>query len=362
MGNLGCGEEKEMKVMIAIGNRSVGGAQRVAMHLCKWINNKSGSSAVIVSLKSTVGKTYNMTEQKCVDLQNSHTIKQLVKTIKEIKPDVVISLGVPMVVYTVPACKLADVKHVISERNDPAHFAGKNIIKKLSRLLLKLGDGFVFQTNDASDFYGMKKESIVIPNPLADESAFPSESKEGSRKKTIVTAGRLVDQKNHTLLINAFADVVEKHPEYKLIIWGEGPDREKLESHVAAHGMEGKVILPGATDQLLREINDAGMFVLSSDFEGMPNALMEAMALGLPCISTDCPCGGPKDLIDSGRNGLLVPVNDKDAMAAAILNYIENPAFADKCGNCAIEIRETHKLENICQRWYDFLSKVCGVK
>ena len=183
----------------------------------------------------------------------------------------------------------------------------------------------------------------------------PEKPFEGERKKVIVNVGRLSKQKNHTLLINAFKDIVEKYPEYKLVIWGEGKEREALTEYIKNKGLSEQVSFPGNTSNVIAEIYDNALFVLSSDFEGMPNALLEAMALGLPCISTKCPCGGPEDIITDHHDGILVPVNDKAALVHAMDEIISDPAIASKLSHNAFAVRQRHAIDTICKKWFDFI-------
>ena len=272
--------------------------------------------------------------------------------------DTVLVMGVPNCIWLIPACAGLNVKVVVSERNDPKNFAGKKVVKILSRFLMRFADGFVFQTNDAKAFYEkkLKNRGQVIPNPLITDN-LPN-AFEGERTKCIVTAGRLNVQKNQKMLISAFGEVSKKHPEYKLIIYGEGPLRATLEAQIAESGLEERVLLPGNFSDLLEHTKSAAMFVMSSDFEGMPNALIEAMAIGLPCISTDCTCGGPRELIRDGQNGILVPVGDEARLAEAMERLISDEAFADYIGKNAIEIRRRLDSEVIGKQWMDYLSGV----
>ena len=134
----------------------------------------------------------------------------------------------------------------------------------------------------------------------------------------IVTCGRLTEQKNHKLLIDAFAEVQKIHPYTTLKIYGEGSLREKLQNQIDSLNLNEKVFLMGATNDVAKALQTADLFVLSSDYEGMPNALMEAMAAGVPCISTDCPCGGPRELFGEDASDKLVPCNDSAQLAKAI--------------------------------------------
>ena len=161
-------------------------------------------------------------------------------------------------------------------------------------------------------------------------------------------------------MIEAFAEVHQRHPEYRLVIYGEGPERKLLEELVKRLGLQELCQLPGATNEVLEKIYSVSLFVLPSDFEGMPNALMEAMSLGLPCISTDCPCGGPRELIRDGENGLLVPVGDKAALVTAMEKLINDRDMALRMSKKALEIRNTHSMDAICKRWLEFFRDVSG--
>ena len=349
-----------MNVIIVLGAISIGGAQRVAFNLSESLNRESDCHTTIVSLSQTKGEKYDTTGHDVVELRGKNTIGQLREFVKTRQPDIVLTMTVPLSIYTVPALVGLKVKHIISERTAPSRSATKGVTRVLSRLLMRMADGYVFQTEEARDFYGGKiaKNSVVIPNPLFNLTQMPLTQFSGEDPKTIVTAGRLNEVKNHQMLIKAFKDISEKYPDYKLIIYGSGPEKERDEELVEELGLKERAILPGATKKIVEAIYKASMFVLTSNYEGMPNALMEAMALGLPCISTDCPSGGPKELIQDKINGLLIPVEDKDALSSAIRYLIENPQKAKAMGLQAMSIRESHSMERICKHWFDFFKQL----
>lgn len=348
-----------MKVMIVISSSGVGGSQRVAMHLAQWLENSSIHSCEIVALKPPPGEAYDMSGFKSEEINSKKIVSELSSIIRSRNPDILLSMGVPLCVYTVPACLLTKTKHIISERNDPAHFAGKTITKLISRLAMRTANGFVFQTKDAQEYYGgrIAKKSVVIPNPLFNLENMPDKPYSGDRKKTVVSVGRLNKQKNQRMLIEAFAQLSGEFAGYSLTIWGEGPERANLEKLIKELNMQDRIFLPGTSDKILEEIYDEGIFVLSSDFEGMPNALMEAMAMGLPCISTDCPCGGSKDLINNGENGILVPVGKVEPLATAMKELISDNEKAREMGKKAMEIRQYYDTNTICSKWIAFFDK-----
>lgn len=348
-----------MKILILISNPEMGGAQRVAFNFATWIDSTSDHSAQIVALRDTKKKQYDFGTIRYVSLHGKNKIKNLKKILLQDNPDVMLSMGVPLCLYSVPACMGTGIKHIVSERNDPRHFAGKFSTKVLSRLLMRLADGYVFQTKDAQNYYNsLKKKSTIIHNPLFGLQSMPSSQFDGEREKVIVSMGRLNPQKNQSLLIEAFAQIQTDFPSYKLVIYGEGPERDKLEQLIAEKHIEDRVLLPGAVSNIHERICNASLFVLSSDFEGMPNALMEAMALGLPCISTDCPCGGPAELIEQNKNGVLVSVGNKEKLANAMNFMLTNRSVSEEIGRKAMEIRQTHNVDDICKEWISFFSKI----
>lgn len=352
-----------MNITVFIAHMSLGGAQRVCYNLIDWIQcNTDAKVHLVICTKDVTGDvSFDLSHISHSYLPHGTVkiISSLRKEVKTHKTDILLTMGVPSAIYSVPASIGLGVKHVISERNDPAHFAGSNLTKILSRLLMRCADGYVFQTKEAQAFYGgnIAKHSTIIPNPLFIDKNIIDESDTGKGEKIIAATGRLNKQKNHPLLIKAFKLIHEKHPDYKLIIYGEGPERNRNEVLVKELGLNDCVLLPGAINDVIKTIRNASIYVLSSDFEGMPNALMEAMAVGLPCISTDCPCGGPRELIENGITGILVPVCDEKSLSEAMLWMIENPTEAKAMGQKAMSILESHSVERICKYWYDYLKR-----
>lgn len=352
-------DKYNMKIVFTIAHMNLGGAQRVCYNLINWIKENTDSDVHLIICSGRIVKE----EYDLNNIPHSIVFGGLLKktvgirrTLKQIKPDVLVTMGVPGALFDVPACVGLGIKHIISERNDPAHFGGRTITRIISRLLMRKADGYVFQTKDAQAYYGgdIAKHSVIIPNPLFIGDDYPATQYTGEREKTIVTTGRLNKQKNHPLLIRTFKRIVEEFSDYKLIIYGEGPERQNDETLIKELGLEGRVLLPGTINNVPEKIHKSSLYVLSSDFEGMPNALMEAMALGLPCISTDCPCGGPKELIENGKNGILVPVGDEDALVNAMIKVLSDARLAVELGKKAMSVREELSMDKICKKWYGY--------
>lgn len=250
---------------------------------------------------------------------------------------------------------------VISVRNDPVREYRSFARQKMMRWLYPLADGYVFQTKDAKEYFSFNQhiyqESCVIPNPLSRAFLKEGRIEWKDRCKKIVNVGSLSKQKNHKLLIDAYIKIQKEFPGFVMEICGEGSLRKELQEYINEHEMGRKISLTGNVDNIREQIEDTRLFVMSSDYEGMPNALIEAMAVGLPVISTDCPCGGPKFLIEDGVNGRLVPVNDVNALSEAMRQMLKNEVFADECGQKAMEVQKILHPDVINKAWDDYINK-----
>ena len=224
----------------------------------------------------------------------------------------------------------------------------------LKQIQYRMSDGYVFQTPEASKTYGKRAErkGTIIPNPIIDNLPDPQFD---YLRKEIVTAGRLMPQKDHKTLVSAFAVFHQKYPDYKLIIYGSGPLKDALLKQIAdLHIGDSVNIISGKTN--ISELErGAELFVLSSLAEGMPNALIEAMSMGVMSISTDCPVYGSRMLVKHGQNGYLVPVGDIGKLAEMMCYAVEDEKQANKIRRESVKIRETLEEKKIAQRWIDYI-------
>ena len=245
---------------------------------------------------------------------------------------------------------------VSAERGDPFEFS--KLWRKVMGWCYAKSDYCFFQLEKARDFFGERvaKHSFVIPNPYVPvEGVTPFD---GKRKKTIVSAGRFADQKRFDILIHAFAKVHETHPEYRLVLYGDGDCKQMYLDLSQKLGIENYIDYPGYVKNVASCIREDGIFVLSSDYEGIPNSLIEAMSVGLPCVATDCTPGGPDFLTDSGKRGLLVPIRDVDTMANAISRIIEDPVLAEALSKEATKIVDVLDIEVINKMWIDAFTQM----
>lgn len=283
--------------------------------------------------------------------------RQLRKLIREEGCDLVLSMPEDIGIYVILAMLGTGIPVVVSERNNPWVMPDKKITRILRRLAYPFVKGLIFQTKQAASFFpaSQQRKGIVLPNPL-DCSRLPGVY-QGEREKVVVSAGRLADQKNFPLLIEAFAQFREKHPDYKLVIYGEGSKRQALEALAAEKLPEGSWSMPGRVDDLPERIGKCGIFALSSDYEGVPNVLIEALAVGTPSVSTDCAPGGAAALIENGKNGLIVPVGDADALAEGLSYIADHPDEAARMAAEAVKIREKLDAEKVTADWLAYLNR-----
>ncbi len=245
---------------------------------------------------------------------------------------------------------------LVSERNDP----GRYDHKRIRNLCYRRADVVVCQTLDAAAGFpaGIRKRSVVIPNPLeTGEEPFT-----GEREKRIVAVGRLSAQKNHKLLLRAFAAFSGEHKGYVLEIYGQGELEPELRRLASALKIDKSVIFKGFSGHVLSDIRSASMYVLSSDYEGISNSMLEAMALGLPVIATDCPIGGSRMYIKDGVNGFLTPVGDVQALALAMGRLADDSSLAGRLGREAVKIREELAVAKIADRFLALCDRKCDRK
>ena len=355
-----------MKILFYINSISHGGAERVLVNLANQFSKTGNEVCLVTSLKkeweyqvgasvhriSLEGETY---KKESFLQQNLKWTKKLRGIIKEQCPDMVISFMAEPNFRAILATMGLKAKCLVSVRNDPDKEYPNLVYRICAKVLYRFADGIVFQTEDAKKWFSasIQKKSQIIYNQV-DQKFY--DYPENTEKKDIVTCGRLVEQKNQELLLNAFSMIAGEVSE-NLYIYGEGKLREQLENKIQELNLENRVYLPGNITNVEEMLSKAALFVLPSDYEGMPNALMEAMAVGVPCISTDCPCGGPLMLFENNSDA-LVPVGNAEKMAEKMKDFLLNKEKSKEIGAKMKEYSLAFTPERIFKKWDEYVNAV----
>jgi glycosyltransferase involved in cell wall biosynthesis len=290
---------------------------------------------------------------------NFTRVKVLRQAIKVSQPEVVISFMAVTNVLTILATRGLDVPVVVSERVDPAKYRIGPFWSLLRKFLYPFADHLVSQTNTALRFFSrsVRSHATVIPNPVLCPPVRANLPRKAGPMR-IVSMGRLDEQKGFDILLEAMAQVVSRVPDCVLTIWGEGASRGRLEKLREQLDLEARVNLPGRTSDIPMAFAEADLFVMSSRYEGFPNALCEAMACGLPVICTDCP-SGPADIIRDGIDGLLVPVENSAALADAMEMLLREERQRAALSARAREVVERFGLSEVAAAWEKVLRPLC---
>lgn len=341
-----------------------GGAERVVSILCNYFAEEGYKVKIYLLNKDVID--YELDSRVKIDktnVQDNSGIKKKVsrllgirKILRDNPNSTIISFFSMYNLYTLSASIGLKNRIIVSERLDPRKSLPNNrVLFEVRNFLYKRAHKIVFQTPDAKDFFpkNIQGKGVVIANPLKD--GLP-ERFIGERRHEVVTFARLEPQKNYPLLLDAFEQFSQRHPDYILKIYGKGTMEEKLKDIVCEKGMEEKVQFNGFVKNLHETIRGAMMFVLPSDYEGLSNSMLEALAIGLPCVCTDCPPGGAKMFIKSGENGILVPVRDSTVMCEAMCRIAEQEDFRNRLSINAEKLRFELTTESICAKWNELMN------
>lgn len=350
------------KIAIAIPSLAMGGAERVASELANEFVREGldvkfillDHNEVYYKLDEKIQVFYNdYNKDKSSYLRNKARIKKFRKWLKDNSIEVLISFLTSSNFLSILATKNTSIKVYISERSDPNKTSIK--IKIIRRFLYRYCTGAIFQTEDAKKCFSktVQKKSIVIKNPIKND--LPNWNSIEKHNESIVTAVRLEKSKNIPMLLKAFSKLIQTYDNYQLIIFGDGPEYNSIKDKVQELNIENKVVLRGKSNEWHKEAINAMMFVLTSDYEGMSNSLLEALAMGIPSISTDHPIGGAREVIQNGENGFLVPVNDREALTNKMIELIENRELQVNFSRKAEQIKKNLNVQQIAKEWLQFI-------
>lgn len=278
------------------------------------------------------------------------------RAVKKERPEILVTFGRGMINRALFATIGLPVKNVISYRNAASDDLKsiKNYI--LSRTLHLRANGVVFQTEDARNSYPHRLQRIgaIIPNQV--DAKFYENHYEG-RRHDVVSVGRLKDRKNHRMLIEAFSKVAP-YVNDNLYLYGDGPEHDNLRQQIMDLGLSERVFIKGSVSNIVESIESAKLFVLPSVHEGLPNALMEAMALSIPCISTDCHGGGPRYLLSGDLGQCLVGINDTEAMSKKMLLLLQDMDLNNRISTLCRHRAESFRPDIVYEQWHSYLTMV----
>ena len=363
-----------MKIAFFYGNLMRGGAQRV---MCVLANKFVEWGDEIILLTLDMGESgYPLDPRVKVcglnvagdSINKLESVGRLLKTLAalrrwhgEEKPDVVVCFSTHLnlqLMAALWACRNR-CRIITSERANPS-VRKTGLLSNLEQKTSERVDGFIFQTERVSRLFSenIRSKGRVIHNGLFSEEIPEIVTDFDQRDKNKICAvGRIDEQKAYDTMLKAFAIFHSYHPEHVLNIYGDGIDEESIKALAEKLELGDNVVFHGNRPDAVNLIKDAGMFVMTSRYEGMPNALLEAMACGIPCICTDCDFG-PAELIEDGVSGLLVPVDDVRAVAAAMTRIADEPGLAQRLSQGALEVRQTHSREEICRQYHSYIEQV----
>ena len=349
---------KQNRIAFIIGSMGCGGAERVVSILANDYAQNGWNVDILLLLSNE--RAYELHENiNVVDLSGDIVsrwrrlpmwLSGIRKYVQKNKPDVVVSFVARINIIAKLSLLNIDVPLIVSERNDPYMDGRGMLVKLLTKKFYPLVSAVVFQTKRAQGYFQQLTNSVIISNPIGVYA-----TKSDVAKKRIVTVGRLSEQKNQKMLIEAFSKVHMKYPEYTLDIYGEGTLRGMLQETIQNLGLSNCVTLKGAVKNVHQQISDVELFVLSSDYEGLSNALLEAMMMGIPCISTNC--AGSDEYIKSGVNGMLTDVGNVDEIVATIDYMLSHSHEADRMGEQAKTDAQIFAKSNIIACWRETIAK-----
>ena len=352
------------RVLLAVSSLAAGGAERMASELAnRWA--ESGWSTALLTLSGTGSDHYALDPRVArigLDLLwESHSAWQAVasnltrnrmirRAVTTFAPDVVVSFVEQTNVRMLAALLRSGIPVIVCERVDPRAYRVGPRWQLARRLLYPLASAVVVQTDAVAAWATRlvpERKLRVIPNFIR---VLPEPPPFRRRESMILAVGRLDRQKGFDLLIEAFAASRAGAQAWQVAILGEGPERIRLETMIRELGLGAKVLLPGVVAEPAEWLGRARVFVLSSRFEGFPNTLLEAMAMGCAVVATDC-LSGPGEIIHHGEDGLLVPPDDVEALTSALDQLTEQPGQAEGLGRAAPNVRDRFSAERIMPQW-----------
>lgn len=347
------------KIAFFVSAMGRGGAERVVSILSDYYVNM-GVDVDICMLWHNINdyklnKKINVIDLSCDNftgiIKKIKMLKSLRNYIKNNDIDIIVPfLAQTAAVFAVATfgLNLTNKLIVSSERNDPYVSKRSPVLKYLINKAFNKSDVVVFQTESAKRYYSkeIQEKGVIVDNPVTMDL-----TNNDNGKHIIITGGRLEEQKNQELLIRAFGNITDMHREYELHIYGEGRLRDRLQSIINDLNLADRTFLKGNSLDYQKEVSNAEIFILTSNYEGLSNALLEALLMGKPCITTRC--AGTDEFINNGVNGILVPIGDQRALEEALVKVIEDEEYKKNLGLNALNLKSRFSTDNVIDKWND---------
>lgn len=351
-----------MHIVICDGAIVLGGAERVISILSRELVERGNDVTLLLFYNRPLfyeidNRVRIVSEEKegCNSIFKHLSFRR--RFFKKTKPDLVLSFLAPFNMVTIASMLFLRIPLIVADRNDPRKVPNNIFLRLLRNILYSLADTVVVQSDRNKNYFSgsVKKKSIVIYNPV-EMGNYLGAGLECEKKEKIVYVGRLVKQKNIFGLIDAFLSVHQLYTNYKLELYGDGDLSQDIREYVDRLNLTDYVGINGNIKNVFEEIKDARIFVLNSDYEGQPNALIEAMCLGLPVVSTRV--SGATEIVQDRSNGLLVDVRDSDGLKDALIDLIEDKELAKRCSANAISVYELFETKSIVDKWINLFNEL----
>lgn len=354
-------ESDKKRIVFFIGSLQLGGAERVLSILA--------NSLIILKYEVTIILYYD--REICYELNNDIKIIEIEKETKsssyftnmlflrkyiQRNADIVVSFLTVFNIFSILTTFNLHIPIIVSNRSDPNYEPRKRRLRMLRNFLYRFSSKIIVQTTSAKRYFpfSLQDKIVEIANPISG-TLVKGEALLQEKEKKIVAVGRLIQSKNQLLLINAFTRIANKYADYELHIYGDGEYKAILEKQINDLNMSDRIILMGEEKNIFDKIKNADVFVLTSNYEGMPNSLLEAMCLGLPVVATRV--AGAEDFIVSGENGLLVDCNDQQGVELSLEQLLDNPKQKETIAKNAVEIYEELRESQIINKWIKVLEE-----
>ncbi len=353
------------KIAFLIPNMGNGGAERVISILSSVLSDDYYVYILMTDddlIEYEIDKNVNVQyipyyQSKNKFIRNLSHILAVRKQLKKLEIDIVISFLISANFLAILASLFSKRRIIVSERSDPYHNCQSLILSHVRNLLYRFSSAIICQSKAAKTYFPLKvqKKIIIIPNPILSDLPI---KRNDYFEPIIITAARLHKDKRIDLLIRAFAKVTNECSDIILKIYGKGPQENELKNLVRQLSLCDRVKFMGNHLRWHQESMNAYAYVTSSSFDGMCNSMIEAMATGIPCISTTSLGSAAAEIITNEENGLLIPANDMDALYKAMIKLIDDPNLRIKLSNEGRKIKELLNKDRICQQWIDVINKI----